>query len=519
MYLKETSLRFELLLYGLIIILFPAIAQAILPSPTTQQSYSYPPSTEPVLSQDPAQARPIGVGAVTGEHDLTLKIGIDSFSSPVDVYFVLYAPAVFPEFLLFLPGGSLAPLSEGWSPWKAGITGPVNEAIWGTIPLSLIPSSDYIFALLVVPAGTEATDLGNSFYLWMTSVKNLRAADVGEKGVSLFGGDAEAAASVVLALGNGYLIGDVVGAIMEGTLTADGGIGPDTAGTKVRFSEIKLPPICDPSHSLQECRQGIIDAFRHLQSDFISDGVFLGGSYELRSFVTAFTLYLSGLGYSGAQIHEALMDRLFCHDNCLEIDFTDRPGFPIGGIVKRSFWDDEVSCLIEPELTPADLFSDIALTSKDFDIGNMEFPAYYTGTGTVHMTYSNPNRGSVECSWEILYAARAGGIGFWDGRLKVYSEKYPTTSSSGDLECVFTDWSCGVAEGLYDDVGIYTEDFSTDTYTGSATVDFTAVDLWGYVTGTQTIPVYGGDQVKHLEWVFKLRKSTEEAYNEIVGTH
>ena len=80
---------------------------AVMPLPSGTNIYSYLPTALPAVNTDPSQAQPIGVGNVTFTYDLTLQIGLDSFSEPVDIYVALYAPAMFSDMFLFRSDGNL----------------------------------------------------------------------------------------------------------------------------------------------------------------------------------------------------------------------------------------------------------------------------------------------------------------------------------------------------------------------------------------------------------------------------
>ena len=244
---------------SLLCLLSASLAYAVMPLPSGSQFYTYPPVESPVIHPDPSQAKPIGVGDVISAHDLTLRIGLDSFASPVDIYVAIYAPAVLPDLLLIHSNGNLAPLSAGFSPWRAGTSGPVSEGLLGTIPLPLLPSGDYGFYLLVAPAGTQAASLGDNCYLWVTSVGNLRALDVSEKAASLFGGDVNAAAAILMGLGNGYSLKKVARSVMRGTLTEYGEVLAATTAKQTLAS--KMPSFCNPEDKprrMQGCDESSI---------------------------------------------------------------------------------------------------------------------------------------------------------------------------------------------------------------------------------------------------------------------
>jgi Divergent InlB B-repeat domain/Peptidase_C39 like family len=135
-----------------------------IPPPTSQQYFSYPPVAYPVLNIDPSQAKPIGVGsAATGGNALSLQVSFGQFASPVDIYLAIYAPSVNPNYFLISSDLSLQPLST-LAKWKSNITGPVNESLYGDIPLSDFQTGTYYLLALVTPAGSV-----DSYYLWSTN--------------------------------------------------------------------------------------------------------------------------------------------------------------------------------------------------------------------------------------------------------------------------------------------------------------------------------------------------------------
>lgn len=78
----------------------PATSMAV---PSGHQSFTYAPVDVPVLSNDPAQAKPIGVGSVaTGGNTLDVRVDIGPFDGPVDATLTVYAPAVDSDDLFFV---------------------------------------------------------------------------------------------------------------------------------------------------------------------------------------------------------------------------------------------------------------------------------------------------------------------------------------------------------------------------------------------------------------------------------
>jgi hypothetical protein len=92
----------------------PPPATATMPVPTGAQVFSYQPVDLPVVSDDPSQAKPIGVGPIaTGGNTIDLRVDIGPFAGPVNVSLIAYAPAIDSEDLYFIaPGLGLKKLSD-----------------------------------------------------------------------------------------------------------------------------------------------------------------------------------------------------------------------------------------------------------------------------------------------------------------------------------------------------------------------------------------------------------------------
>lgn len=151
-------------------------ASAAIPVPGNG-TWFYPASLAPVpvLSDSPANARPIGV-SLGGM--LTVQIGLNQFTGPVDIYgaFVLSSnptavnvlnpgtPTSFTPFTLnqILTAITLGIAPTGANPWMSNVMMPVNAQLVN-VPISNIPSGTYTAYLLVTPAGSL-----NNFYLWVT---------------------------------------------------------------------------------------------------------------------------------------------------------------------------------------------------------------------------------------------------------------------------------------------------------------------------------------------------------------
>ena len=156
-------------LYAVFILLFTSglVLAGNMPLPAGGQVFSYAPAVEPVAGTDPASVKPIGAGPLAaGEPTLSLRISLGQFPGPVDIYFGVYAPAIDPDNIYLLGAdNTLQPLSADSGPWRENTTGPVEERLFGDIPVSSLSSGTYTFYLMA----TQHGDLHN-YYLWTTSV-------------------------------------------------------------------------------------------------------------------------------------------------------------------------------------------------------------------------------------------------------------------------------------------------------------------------------------------------------------
>lgn len=146
--------------------------------PTSQQSWAYAPVDSPVMSSDPSQAKPVGVGSVaTGGSILSIQIGLNQFSDLVDIYGA-FTVSTDPDHVNVLnpDGASFTSftVSEienalltgtppiGAQPWKANVTGSIDEHLFDIL-ISEIPSGTYTAYLLVTPTGSLIR-----YYIWAT---------------------------------------------------------------------------------------------------------------------------------------------------------------------------------------------------------------------------------------------------------------------------------------------------------------------------------------------------------------
>jgi hypothetical protein len=126
----------------------------------------YAATVYPLKDTDPVQAKPIGVGSVAaGGSYLSLNIGLNQFTGPVDIYLALSAPAIDPNNIYLITPNGFQPLSAGLFPWKQNVTAAIDEKLFGDIQISSLPTGTYYFYLLVTPAGNL-----NNYYLWSTDL-------------------------------------------------------------------------------------------------------------------------------------------------------------------------------------------------------------------------------------------------------------------------------------------------------------------------------------------------------------
>ena len=138
-----------------------------IPLPTSPGSFSYVPTASPLISSDPFEARPVGVGPVAaGGENVSLRVSISRFSGSADIYFGIYMPAIDPgEIYILTSDNTLRRFSAvGLVPWKADENGAVNESIFGDIPVSDLPAGRYTLYLMATPAGDTAP-----YYRWSTN--------------------------------------------------------------------------------------------------------------------------------------------------------------------------------------------------------------------------------------------------------------------------------------------------------------------------------------------------------------
>ncbi len=135
--------------------------------PRSVQITDYEPIALPVISNSQETAFPLGLGSIANYGDkLDLIVGIDAFTTPVDLYLGLFAPALDPnDIYLFTPSGDLQGVyATGFEPWKQNQTAPVASTVLTEIPTDILPHGTYTFYLMVTP-----TDTLTPLWLWSTA--------------------------------------------------------------------------------------------------------------------------------------------------------------------------------------------------------------------------------------------------------------------------------------------------------------------------------------------------------------
>ena len=149
-----------------------------MPLPTGSQTFTYKPVAAPILSGNPAQAKPIGVGAIAnGGNTFDITIGLDRFAGPVDVLFGVYASSIDATNVFFFNSSNSLQTSrdsEGRQVprsrlvWKTSVL-DVTDALAVNVPVSALPAGQYILILQVSPTATGGDDINSGAYdRWIT---------------------------------------------------------------------------------------------------------------------------------------------------------------------------------------------------------------------------------------------------------------------------------------------------------------------------------------------------------------
>jgi hypothetical protein len=141
----------------------------LMPLPSADKMVAFAPVAEPVRSVSLAKAKPIGLGpAANGWNTLAIKLSLNPFGAPVDVYVAARGPEFGDEVFLLMPDYSLRPSSSvGIVPWKTHVKGGINEALFGRFGTSIFAPGTYRMYL-----GVRSSDPENPFaHIWTTAVE------------------------------------------------------------------------------------------------------------------------------------------------------------------------------------------------------------------------------------------------------------------------------------------------------------------------------------------------------------
>ncbi|GEM_PF-1234496 len=139
-----------------------------LPLPIGRHTTEFPALPATVLSTNRDAARPIAFGPIaTGGNTITIRIGIDQYAAPVDMY-AAFSVSTDPQtivnikpdltFQKFTLADIATALATGQPPagavaWMSNVTAQVNATLFSGLPTSGIPPGRYTAFLLVAPHG------------------------------------------------------------------------------------------------------------------------------------------------------------------------------------------------------------------------------------------------------------------------------------------------------------------------------------------------------------------------------
>lgn len=133
-----------------------------MPSPAAVGNYTYTAVASPVLSQDPAAAKPLAIGDINSGI-LSLQAGFLGFSKPVDIYLAV-STSYDSKIYMIKSDNSLQPVTSGLAKWRENTIGPVDASLYGNISTSSLTSGTYYLYAAVTPAGSTSV-----YYMWSTS--------------------------------------------------------------------------------------------------------------------------------------------------------------------------------------------------------------------------------------------------------------------------------------------------------------------------------------------------------------
>ena len=148
------------------VVVNPVVPMA--PAPAGPQFFAYDPVVTPVVSTDPALAKPLAIGTLAeGGGLINLQLALPQFQVPVDIYVLIYLPTFAPNALFsltpdlafqnipldqFLQAASEGLPPAGMAPWMASVTEPVNSTLFANVPVSAFPPGEYSsFVIVTLP--------------------------------------------------------------------------------------------------------------------------------------------------------------------------------------------------------------------------------------------------------------------------------------------------------------------------------------------------------------------------------
>jgi len=144
-----------------------ASCTTVLEPPVVANGFLYDAVWFPMLDSGASGTRPIGLGpAAAGGDRFSLELRLGRFSSSVDIYVLVYMPAIDPVNIYSLsPDLRIQEVSKGYLSWALATTGPFDAALFRYAPTAALPSGTYYFGLMATAPG----DLSHN-YLWVTSL-------------------------------------------------------------------------------------------------------------------------------------------------------------------------------------------------------------------------------------------------------------------------------------------------------------------------------------------------------------
>ncbi len=143
--------------------------QARMAAPGAYTVVEYPPVEKPVVTSDPLSCRPFAVGDVKGG-SLEIRIALPKFKAAVDVYAGMYLPFLLPGNVIQFP--ALQTLADaGPVKWKGATMGPVNQGLFGSIPVSALASLKGVWEFYLVVTPKNAPDAAQYLYKTWAVIK------------------------------------------------------------------------------------------------------------------------------------------------------------------------------------------------------------------------------------------------------------------------------------------------------------------------------------------------------------